>query len=389
MSSDGSQSPAAREAPRAPERTVLSDVHRASGAVLVDFHGWEMPVRYGAIPDEHRRVREAAGLFDLCHMGRLELRGEGAERWLDRVLTIDVPAMAEGRARYGLVLNERGTPIDDTILYRLAGRWLLVVNASNRERVVAWMEEHRPAAARGARLADLTREQAMVAIQGPRSAGIVAALIDEPAKPWDSLRYYQITTGRFRGARGGVEVLIARTGYTGEDGFELYLPAGDAEALWARALEVGGDAIGPIGLGARDTLRLEAGMPLYGHEIDETTDPFEAGLGFAVKLDKPGDFIGKDRLLEVRERGTRRNLRGFRVEGRRVARQGMALLAGDRPAGVVTSGAPSPTLGFPIAMGYLARRAEEESRDDLAVDVRGNREKVSIVPLPFFSRTRK
>lgn len=379
------------DAPKADlRRTALHGVHRRSGATLVDFHGWEMPVRYGSTPEEHRLVRESAGIFDLGHMGRLELRGEGAEAWLERVLTTEVRTMSPGRARYALILNDLATPIDDTILYRLEdGGWLLVVNAANRERVLEWLREHRPEETSSARLDDRTEAMAMVAIQGPASASIVAELIEEPARSWDALRYYQITSGRFREKGSDAPALVARTGYTGEDGFEVYLPAESAENLWRRALEIGGDRLGPAGLGARDTLRLEAGMALYGHEIDETTHPFEAGLSFAVKLEKPADFIGKERLREIARQGNRRNLRGFRVESRRVARQGMKIVAGGREAGIITSGAPSPTLGHPIAMGYLETWAEEEAREDLEVDLRGRREKLTLVPLPFFSRTRK
>lgn len=366
------------------QRTVLHGAHRAAGASLVDFHGWEMPVRYGSIPGEHQKVRSSAGLFDLCHMGRLELRGAGAAAWLERVLSGDVARMAAGRARYRLILNERGTIIDDVIVYRLPDEWLLVVNASNRQRVIDWLEEHRPPGS-AAEVVDRTADWAMIALQGPRSREILPSLVTEPETPWDALRYYRITAAEF----DGVPVRVARTGYTGEDGFEVYLPADRAEALWNRALEVGGDRVAPIGLGARDTLRLEAGMPLYGQEIDETTDPFEAGLGFAVKLDKEADFVGRDSLLKMREAPPRRRLRGLRIDSRRVARHGMKIFLGGREneVGYITSGAPSPTLGYPIAMGYVERHAE--TAGDLRVDVRGRREPLQVVDLPFFSRTRK
>ncbi|MCZ6792852.1 MAG: glycine cleavage system aminomethyltransferase GcvT [Planctomycetota bacterium] len=366
------------------QRTVLHGAHRAAGASLVDFHGWEMPVRYGSIPGEHQKVRSSAGLFDLCHMGRLELRGPGAAAWLERVLSGDVARMAAGRARYRLILNERGTIIDDVIVYRLPDEWLLVVNASNRRRVMDWLQEHRPPGS-AAELIDRTADWAMIALQGPRSREILRSLVTEPETPWDALRYYRITAAQF----DGVPVRVARTGYTGEDGFEVYLPADRAEALWNRALEVGGDRVAPIGLGARDTLRLEAGMPLYGQEIDETTDPFEAGLGFAVKLDKEADFVGRDSLLKMREAPPRRRLRGLRIDSRRVARHGMKIFLGGRQneVGYITSGAPSPTLGYPIAMGYLERHAE--TAGDLRVDVRGRREPLQVVDLPFVSRTRK
>ncbi|MBN1442673.1 MAG: glycine cleavage system aminomethyltransferase GcvT [Planctomycetes bacterium] len=372
--SDPSSQPAAR--------TALHRLHRQAGATLIDFHGWEMPLRYGAIPEEHRRVRESAGLFDLCHMGRLELIGDGAETWLQHVLSGDVGAMESGRARYTLILNDRGTVIDDAIVYRLPESWLLVVNASNRLRVIDWLGLHRPAGV-SAQLIDRTPEWAMIALQGPRSAEIIPSLVEHPDRPWNTLGYYQILSASFEGQKA----LVARTGYTGENGFEVYLAADQAERFWLRALEAGGDAVSPVGLGARDTLRLEAGMPLYGNEIDESTNPFEAGLDFAVKLEKKADFVGKRRLVEIRASGVHRSLRGFRVEGRRVARQGMKIHRGDAEVGVITSGAPSPTLGYPIAMGYLDRSAQ--AGGGLEVDVRGRREKLAIVDLPFYSRTRK
>ncbi len=367
---------------------------------MVDFHGWEMPIRYGSIPAEHTRVRESAGLFDLCHMGRLEFRGSGSEVWLQRVLTCDVSTMAPGRARYGLICNDHGRPIDDAIVYRLReearlpGEWLLVVNASNRLPVIDWLAEHKPAGA-DASLVDRTEDWAMIAVQGPESAKIVAALVERPAESWEKLRYYQITSGEFSPGKGAPErVRVARTGYTGEDGFEVYVDRELATAFWSRALEIGGERIGPTGLGARDTLRLEAGMPLYGNEIDASIHPFEAGLGFAVALDK-GEFVGREALRALKDEGNKRNLRGFRVESRRIARQGMKIFRGENEVGFVTSGAPSPTLGCPIALGYLQGAVEEApaeesvARGALTVDLRGRRESLTLVELPFFSRTRK
>jgi aminomethyltransferase len=392
---------------------VLYEIHRELGATIVDFAGWEMPVRYRAIPDEHRKVRSAAGLFDLCHMGRLEFSGPGAEEWLQTVLTIDVARIATGRAKYGLILAESGTPIDDAILYRRRDDFLLVVNASNRARVVAWLERWRPKTP--ATLVDRSPSVAMIAIQGPSSPGIVSRLIERPETPWEALKYYSITRGDYiyradradradrvskpgeaGGGRGGpasegqrVPVEVARTGYTGENGFEVFVPRELAVAFWRDALLAGGDEIWPIGLGARDTLRLEAGMPLYGHEIDETTDAFEAGLEHALQLDKPVEFVGKKALLARRAAGTQRHLRGFRLESRRVPRQGMKILLDDEEVGVVTSGTHSPTLDVPIAMGYLSAVAEAKGADRLELDVRGKREPIAITALPFVSRTRR
>ncbi|MBI4604650.1 MAG: glycine cleavage system aminomethyltransferase GcvT [Planctomycetes bacterium] len=364
-------------------RTCLIEEHRALGATLVDFHGWEMPVRYGSIPEEHEKVRLSAGLFDLCHMGRLEVAGPGTRDWVQRLITNDLDAMAPGDARYTLIANESGTIIDDAIAYKLPSSVLLVVNASNRASVLEWMVRHKGGL--DATLADRTGELAMVAVQGPQAARILPALVEDLEGSLEGMKYYSIARGRILGSAAW----IARTGYTGEDGFEVFLDAGLAPAFWRRALEVGGSRIAPVGLGARDTLRLEAGMPLYGHEIDLTTDPFEAGLGFAVKLEKPADFIGKASLAERRARGPARRLVGFRVLGRRVARQGMKVLKEGEEAGTITSGAPSPTLGCPIAMGYLSAAAAGAGPGSLEVDVRGHRERLEVVPLPFYSRTRK
>lgn len=344
-----------------------------------------MPVRYGSIPEEHQKVRLSAGLFDLGHMGRLEIAGKDARDWAQRVISNDYDAMKPGDARYTLLLNEDGTIIDDAIVYKLPETIFLVVNASNRVKVIEWIDAHRDQC--DARLSDRSQDLAMIAIQGPQAVRIVSTAVEELDNDWQTMKYYSIAGAKFQGKKAWV----ARTGYTGEDGFEVYLDAADGPHLWRQLLEVGGNRIAPIGLGARDTLRLEAGMPLYGHEIDSTTDPFEAGLGFAVKLEKAVSFIGQESLRTRAERGPARRLKGFRVEGRRVARQGMKIHAPESSdaVGVITSGAPSPTLGYPIAMGYLSTALPENAVSRLEVDVRGNREPIQVEPLPFYSRTRK
>ncbi|MEM7231515.1 MAG: glycine cleavage system aminomethyltransferase GcvT [Planctomycetota bacterium] len=373
-----------------PQRTVLHDLHVASGAQMVDIHGWKMPLRYQSIPEEHLHVRRAAGLFDLGHMGRFEFIGEGVVAWLQRVLTADVSTMRPGQARYTLILNEHGGVIDDAILYSVSGRWILVANASNAERVGEWIDENRPDEAAGAKRVDLSEAWAMIALQGAKSAEILEKIVATET-PYDRLGYYNITRGDF----DDIELCAARTGYTGEDGFEIYLPSEDAETFWQRVVSEGGDDVAPIGLGARDTLRLEAGMPLYGNELDESTTPYHAGLGFAVKLDKRDPFIGRDALKEAKESPLPKKLRGFQVDSKRVARQGMKIFLGDDEVGVITSGAPSPTLGVPVAMGYIetnADRAIKESPEvaaNLAVDLRGKRLPLIPTPLPFYSRTRK
>ena len=375
-----------------PERTCLHAEHQALGATLVDFHGWEMPIRYGSIPEEHLMVRRSAGLFDLCHMGRLEVLGKDAPAWVQEMITNDLEAMRPGDARYTLIVNDEGAILEDAIVYLRPDAIFIVVNASNRETVIRWFEERKGKL--DARLVDRSRDLAMVAVQGPRSLEILGRLVERLEASWETMKYYSIAGARVLGKTAW----IARTGYTGEDGFEVYLDASDAPAFWRRALEEGGDAIRPIGLGARDTLRLEAGMPLYGNDIDLSTDPFEAGLGFAVKLEK-ASFTGKAALAAKKAAGPRKKLTGFRVDGKRVARHGMGIVLGPggkgvdaelrKPVGTITSGAPSPTLGYPIAMGYLDSGLDEAARARLAADVRGHLEPLVTMPLPFYSRTRK
>ena len=353
-----------------------------------------MPVRYGAIPDEHLHVRAHAGLFDLGHMGRLEVVGADATRFVDRVQTNHYGAMGSGDARYTLILDERGRTIDDAIVYKLPvedadQRVFVVVNAGNRKTVIDWLESQRGTHQVSVR--DRSEELGMIALQGPKSVTILPRVLELDSP--DALvgqKYYSIRAARFRGE----ELFVARTGYTGEDGFELYPRREQTEALWESLAEAGGTDVRPIGLGARDTLRLEAGMPLYGHELDADTTPLEAGLGFAVRWKKSERFIGQEALEELRRKqgdaGPPRHLVGLRIDGRRVARQGMTVLTtdGDRDVGVITSGAPSPTLGYPIALCYLAREAAETDIP-LVVDIRGRRQSVVRHETPFFSRTRK
>jgi aminomethyltransferase len=314
-------------------------------------------------------------------MGRLDFVGAAAERWVDRLITADVPKIPVGKARYGFLCNQAGGVLDDLIVYRLEDRVFLVVNAGNRQRVVEWFEQHREDA--DAELHDVSEAMAMVAIQGPRSTEIVDRVMEDVVGSLADLPYYQITTARF----AGQPARIATTGYTGEHGFEVFVSTELAEPLWMALQDVGGDAVQPIGLGARDTLRIEAGMPLYGHELSESINPYEAGLGPVVKLGKETSFIGRDALLQIREQGAARKLVGLRVQSKRIARQGMKILQDGQPIGEVTSGIPSPTLGYPVAMGLIDSKIS--SGDGLEVDVRGTR--VSVVPetMPFYSAVRK
>jgi aminomethyltransferase len=360
------------------KETALTAKHREHGARLVEFGGWEMPLQYEGIVAEHKCVREGVGLFDLQHMGRLRLTGPDRAAALDRFLTNDVPATKSGRARYAVICQEDGGAIDDCIYYVMPESIILIVNASNREAVLEWM---RPRLEGEVTLTDETQRWAMLAVQGPRAQEVLQPLCD---RDLSKLRYYRC---------GGAVVLgepcfMARTGYTGEIGYELVFDAADAPRMWDAILAHGQAAgIRPIGLGARDTLRLEAGMALYGHELDRQTNPLEAGVDFAIKLEG-GDFFGRDALRKVREAGPARKLVGFNVDGKRIPRQGAAFVHGGEPVGAVTSGTKSPTLGHVICMGYVptALAAEESGWE---VEISGRRYPLSPTPFPFYSRTRK
>jgi aminomethyltransferase len=358
--------------------TPLTDVHRRLGAKLIEFGGWLMPVQYTSIINEHRTVRERAGLFDLSHMGELFVEGEEAAAALATAVVSDPRALVVGRAHYSMICTEDGGVIDDLIVYRLADeRYLIVANAANAQVVSdALAERIRPYKAV---LDDHSLTTAMCAVQGPASAAIVGPLTDVDL---DGLRYYAIAEGRV----GGIPAFVARTGYTGEDGFEVFVDWARAEELW-RLLSDTGMPLGmkPVGLGARDTLRLEAGMPLYGNELDLETNPYEAGLGRVVKLEKDVDFVGRSALERVALDGAVKRLVGLVVTGRGIARHGYPVWAGDRRTGIVTSGTQSPTLGKAIAMAYVAP-GDGEPGTILAVEIRDQRVDAEVVPLPFYKR---
>ncbi|RAY15826.1 glycine cleavage system aminomethyltransferase GcvT [Actinomadura craniellae] len=358
----------------ASKKTPLHDVHVELDATLVDFAGYAMPLRYAGETVEHRAVRTSAGLFDLSHMGEIFLSGPQAGAALDHALVGEISALAVGRARYTMICNPAGGVLDDLIVYRLADETFMVVaNAANAATVLAELLDR--AAGFDTVVTDRSAEYALIALQGPRAQEILAGFTDAPLA---DLRYYAIMDGVVAGA----DALLARTGYTGEDGFELFVSAGDAVPLW-RAL-AGVEGVTPAGLSARDTLRLEAGMPLYGNELTTETTPYEAGLGRVVKLGKPGDFVGKEALTALSRTPPGRTLVGLVARGRRAPRQGYAVVTSDgTPCGAVTSGAPSPTLGTPIAMAYL----DAGHSGELAVDVRGRQEPVDVVALPFYKRS--
>jgi aminomethyltransferase len=342
----------------------LYAAHVKLKARMVDFHGWEMPIQYTGIIDEHTAVRTRVGLFDLSHMGRVRVQGRDRRAFLQKILTINVDKVPEGKCRYTFFLTEKGTPIDDLILYAGGPDDFLVVNASNRERDLEWMKSH---LAGDVKIVDETLDTALIAVQGPRSVETVKAVLGiDPS----GMGYYTFATlGEF---------FVSRTGYTGEDGFEIFVPASKAVAIWEKFIAF---HVAPIGLGARDTLRTEAAMPLYGNDLDETTTPLEAGLTFAVDLDKPA-FIGQPAL----KAGTpERRLVGLVLESKRIARQGFEVFHEGKKAGVVTSGTWSPVLERSIAMAYLPV-ALREPGTAVEIDVRGRREKASVVKLPFYRR---
>ena len=362
-------------------RTPLHSVHRSLGARLVPFAGWEMPVQYAGIVAEHRAVRSAAGLFDVSHMGELDLRGSGAAAAVARLTCADVGRIEEGQARYSLVLDDAAGIIDDVIVYRLADRhYRLVVNASN---TTAVLDHCRAAAAgiAGVELVDRSADLALLAIQGPRAPGIVAHLASGDVA---SIGTYRCRTDRVAGRA----VLLARTGYTGEDGFELFAAAEHAEALWAALLDSGAaDGLQPAGLGARDTLRLEASMPLYGHELSRDVSPLEVGLGRFVSR---GDgYVGAAAIARQRASGVPRRLACLQLAGRAIARQGFPITTtGGTAIGTVTSGSYGPWLQRSIAMGLVTREHAARGRE-LTILVRGRAQAAAVVARPFYRRSEK
>ncbi len=358
--------------------TPLTEVHRALGARLIEFGGWMMPVRYGSIIDEHRAVRDRVGLFDLSHMGELYVEGDQAGSALAAALVSDPPSLVPGRAQYSMICVPDGGIIDDLIVYRLDDeRFLVVANAGNAGAVSDALVER--LAGFRAVLDDRSLAMGLLAVQGPASRSVLAPLTDVDL---GALRYY----GAAEGSVAGLAALVARTGYTGEDGFEIFVDSNDTVDLWDVLLDAVRSQDGlPIGLGARDTLRLEAGMPLYGNELDRHTNPYEAGLGRVVKLDKEGDFVGRTALRQVADAGPARRLVGLVVEGRGIARHGYPVWSGDRQTGHVTSGTQSPTLDRPIAMAYVAP-VDAEPGTVVEIEIRDGRVPARVVPLPFYRR---
>src|SRR5437764_1191521 len=335
-----------------PRPTPLRAIHESLGATMTDFAGWLMPLRYRSETAEHRAVRGAAGLFDLSHMGEIAVSGPGAAAALDYALVGHLSALQPGRARYTMICAPDGGVLDDLIVYRLSdAAFLVVANAANT--AVVHGELSGRAAGFDAAVTDQTADYALIAVQGPNAAAILAAVTDIDLA---GVRYYASQETVVCDRR----ILLARTGYTGEDGFEMFCRAEDAEPLWAGLAAAGQEhGLVPAGLAARDTLRLEAGMPLYGNELGPDVTPFDAGLGRVVKFDKPGEFVGREALAARASSGPVRRLAGLTVQSRRIARHGYPVLADGEACGTITSGAPSPTLGVPIAMAYLEPGTDE------------------------------
>jgi len=354
-------------------RTALHQWHVDHKARMVPFGGWSMPVQYAGIVAEHKAVRTAAGLFDISHMARVSFSGADALNLLERVFTNSVAGMKEFQVRYGLVCNEAGGILDDILVYRWPYGYAAVINAGNREKILSWLNGH--AKGLDVQIHDQTMDTTMVAVQGPKAVALCAGMFE--ADP-SSLKYYFALPTRYQGQ----DCVVSRTGYTGEDGLEIIVPNALGVSLWEDLVSRG--AI-PCGLGSRDTLRLEAAMPLYGHELNESINPIQAGLGWAVKPSK-GDFIGRAAMLEFVANGTMPVRVGLEVDGKRAAREGSAIFGpDDEPAGTVTSGSFCPWLEKSLAMGYVPP-AFANPGAAVEVDIRGARTAATVVPLPFYKR---
>jgi len=359
-------------------QTPLHERHLQLGARMVPFAGWEMPVQYSGIIEEHRTVRGAVGLFDLSHMGEIGVSGGEALAFTRYAVVSDPGTLEPGQAQYSMLCDESGGILDDLIIYRTENGYLIVCNAANHDVVVAQLEQLRARGDFDAQLDDRSDRTALIAPQGPRAAELLSQLTDLDL---ETLGYYR----SIRGQVAGVDALVARTGYTGEDGFELFVDARRAGQVWD-ALMAAGQPLGlkPCGLGSRDTLRLEAGMPLYGNELGRDTNPYEANLGRVVKLDK-GEFSGRAALASVQQAGPRRKLVGLVMQDNAIARHGYPVRVDGTDAGAVTSGTASPTLGEPIAMAYLPSDAAAPGRE-VEVVVRERPHRAEQVKLPFYKR---
>lgn len=360
------------------QRTPLYDIHVALGARIVPFGGFSMPVQYPAgISAEHKSVREACGLFDVSHMGELIVRGPDAIRYVSFMTSNDVAALAVGQVHYSVLLRDDGTIVDDLLVYRYEDHLMLVVNASNKDKDLEHFRKY--IGDFDCTLTDVSAETGLLAVQGPNAQALLQSLVSVDLQ---SIRFYRFAEGTV----AGVPCTVSRTGYTGEEGFEFYFDAPAAPKVWEAFMATGG--MNPCGLGCRDTLRLEAGLCLYGHELNDETTPLEAGLGWLVKLDKEGDFLGRDVLARQHTEGTDRKLVGFTLDERAIPRHGYQVCYGDVEVGVICSGTMSPTLGVPIGTCYLPTAAAVPGTH-FEIDIRGKRIPARVVKLPFYKRAGK
>lgn len=360
------------------KKTPLNDVHRNSGGKMVDFGGWDMPVQYEAgVIAEHLATRERAGLFDVSHMGEIWVDGPDAIDFVNHLTTNDVAKLIDGQAHYSALTNENGGVVDDLLVHRFAAdKLLLVVNAATTDKDWAWIEPK--AAGYDVKLRQASAEYCQIAIQGPKALGILQKMTETDLA---AIRYYHFTTGKVE----GVDAIIARTGYTGEDGFEVYAEPSAAVGLWNRMLELGkDDGLIPCGLAARNTLRLEAAMSLYGHELSDTISPLEANLGWICKLGK-GDFIGRAPMARLKETGLTRKLVGFEMVDKGIARDGFDVFIADEKVGTVTSGSPAPFLKKNIGLAFVPVEFAKTGQE-ITIDVRGKKLAAVIVPTPFYKR---
>ena len=359
------------------KRTAFYDIHVSAGAKIVEFGGFEMPVQYSGIMSEHQTVRSSVGVFDVSHMGEFEVVGKGALEFLQQITINDVSKLFEGRVQYSAMCYEDGGIVDDLLVYHCGDRYMLVVNASNTQKDLDWIRAH---ATKDAEVRDISDSVSLLAVQGPKSLTTLQKLTDVDLS---KLEYYHFTQGTL----AGESMIISRTGYTGELGFELYFKSNPAlgQKIWEKIFAAGKEfGIMPVGLGARDTLRLEMGFCLYGNDIDQTTNPLEAGLGWITKLEK-GDFVGKSVLVKVRQEGPKRKLAGFTLPERALARHGYGISTNGSNVGHVTSGTFSPSLQKGVGMGYLKAELAKPGQN-VNINIRGKEVPATIAKVPFYQR---
>lgn len=360
------------------KKTPLNEVHRKAGGKMVDFGGWEMPVQYSAgVIAEHLATREKAGLFDVSHMGEIWVEGEDAIKFVNRLTTNDVTKLIDGQAQYSALTNENGGVVDDLLVYRFdEGKLLLVVNAGTTEKDWDWITSHKKD--ENITLTNASKDYCQIAIQGPKAVEIAQKLTGENLS---EIKYYHFTVGKF----DGVDAIISRTGYTGEDGFEIYAPADKAEQIWNKFLETGAEyGILPCGLAARNTLRLESAMSLYGHELSDSISPLEAGLGWICKLGK-GDFIGREAMSKLKEKGLEKKIVGFEMIDKGIARDECEVYIGDKKVGYVSSASPAPYLKKNIGLAFVPPEFAKTGQE-ITIDVRGKKLAAQVVPIPFYKR---